>query len=606
MTTRYINTASTAGGNGTTNDTTGANRAYASHSGWEAAEQAILAEDHIVWFEGTAADTTKFIIDGWDPGAFKIILKTDPNAAAGRHQGIYSTSKARMETDLAAGFDYGIRILENNVEITGYQFGCTTSGSASDAAAISVSTFGGVAVTGAKIEGCFIKKLSGTVGPCQGIRVWITGSVARIGKNILVDWRNGATNWWSGVSYANSPTIYIYRNTAINCYYGFQCAGFLTKQNIAQLCTDGYSGAPAAGSDRNCSDIAADAPGTNPVTGTVTFVGGGDYHLASTDTVARDAGLSLSSDADYPLSTDIDEQTITGTPDLGADEYFAAAASAAYGRAPIPFHPGRSAGRSGTPVSARFYKSPRNTAAAAFAVYTQLLLGSLSFSGANTKQTNKTVIGSLTFLGTITKTTSKVFSGALSFSGALAKTTAKIFSGVLSFSGATTKTTFKVLSAALTFVGTTVKYTTKSFSGALSFSASAIKRTNKSFSGSLSFAGAVSTLKVFVRDVGGVLSFASGSITKNTSKLISASVSFSGNAVKSTGKLLVGSLTFSGSALKRAAKSLAGALSFSASAVGTLLGTVTAGALRAVLRIMPSLSGSVKSRSALKGTAKTK
>ena len=44
MQTRYINTASTAGGDGTTNATSGANRAYASFAEWEAARQASLTE----------------------------------------------------------------------------------------------------------------------------------------------------------------------------------------------------------------------------------------------------------------------------------------------------------------------------------------------------------------------------------------------------------------------------------------------------------------------------------------------------------------------------------------------------------------------------------
>lgn len=612
MTTRYINTASTAGGDGTTNATTGANRAYASHSGWEAAEQAILAEDHTVWFEGTAADTTKFIIDGWTPGSFKIILKTDPNAAAGRHVGIYSTSKARLETSLTVGFDYSIQILENNVEITGYQVGCATSGSASDAAGISVSTFAGVAVTGAKIEGCFIKKLSGTVGPCQGLRVWVSGSIARIGKNIFVDWRNGAADFWASVSFANSPTLYIYRNTAINSYYGYQCNGQLTKQNIAQSCTDGYSGVVAASSDRNCSDIAADAPGTNPVTGTVTFVGGGDYHLAAADTVAKDAGISLSSDADYPLSTDIDEQSITGTPDLGADEYFAAAADAARGQVSIPFHPGRSPGRSGTPVSARFYQSPRNTSAAAFAVYTQFLLGTLSFSGANTKNVNKVVAGTLTFSGVLSKitsktlsglltfagelakTSSKIFSGLLSFSGALAKTTAKIFSGVLSFSGSTTKTTLKVLSAALTFIGTTVKRTDKIASGTLSFSgALASSRTLlRSIAGTLSFTGEASTLRNLIKSIGGSLSFASGAVLKSIAKPVSGTLSFSGGILRRVDRLLSGVLAFAGSAVKRIPISLSGSLSFSAAvtAVKLTISTLYHYAESIVLRVINELT----------------
>lgn len=62
------------------------------------------------------------------------------------------------------------------------------------------------------------------------------------------------------------------------------------------------------------------APGSNPETGTPTFIdaAGGDYHLAESDTLALGQGADLSADASFPLSYDIDDQAITQWS-IGAD-----------------------------------------------------------------------------------------------------------------------------------------------------------------------------------------------------------------------------------------------------------------------------------------------
>lgn len=71
--TRYVNTASTAGGDGTTNNTTGATRAYASLSEWESNEQTDLVTDgdsHVCLVDGSGGeDTTSTLIAGWTTGA---------------------------------------------------------------------------------------------------------------------------------------------------------------------------------------------------------------------------------------------------------------------------------------------------------------------------------------------------------------------------------------------------------------------------------------------------------------------------------------------------------------------------------------------------------
>lgn len=123
---RFVNTASTAGGDGTTNATTGANRAYASLNEWEAAEQTNLVtagDTHRVVCEGTAADTTRTDVSGWTTGASNFItIETDPNAAAGRHNGKFSTSHYRIDTTATEALairDLFVRVFGLQLRTTG-------------------------------------------------------------------------------------------------------------------------------------------------------------------------------------------------------------------------------------------------------------------------------------------------------------------------------------------------------------------------------------------------------------------------------------------------------------------------------------------------------
>lgn len=86
--TRYVNLASTAGGDGTTNATTGANRAYASLVEWEAAEQTDLVsagDTHVVECSGDGQDVGQLSIAGWTTGASNTITVTV--ASGSRHNG---------------------------------------------------------------------------------------------------------------------------------------------------------------------------------------------------------------------------------------------------------------------------------------------------------------------------------------------------------------------------------------------------------------------------------------------------------------------------------------------------------------------------------------
>lgn len=122
-TTRYVNTASTAGGDGTTNATSGANRAYASLSEWESAEQGTVGagDRHIVECSGTAADTTAVAIAGWTINdADSLIIRGNRGDSAGFYDGNfeYSTSHYRIEPSTT---DHALHIDTQNVLVDGIQ-----------------------------------------------------------------------------------------------------------------------------------------------------------------------------------------------------------------------------------------------------------------------------------------------------------------------------------------------------------------------------------------------------------------------------------------------------------------------------------------------------
>jgi len=95
---RYINTASTAGGDGTTNATTGANRAFASLSQAESTLYATpVSDDLTILCCGTAADSIVTIRELTTSVSYTITVEGNPNDVNGLHQGKWSTSHYRIE-----------------------------------------------------------------------------------------------------------------------------------------------------------------------------------------------------------------------------------------------------------------------------------------------------------------------------------------------------------------------------------------------------------------------------------------------------------------------------------------------------------------------------
>ena len=120
---RYLNTASTAGGDGTTNATSGGTRAFASQSEAEANMGGSATDDYILDCCGSTADTTAVIIDfptNLTTGTF--LVRGNRSDPAGFYNGNLVISTSHYYLSQSSAF-YCIRIQEANVTIDGIQVG---------------------------------------------------------------------------------------------------------------------------------------------------------------------------------------------------------------------------------------------------------------------------------------------------------------------------------------------------------------------------------------------------------------------------------------------------------------------------------------------------
>ena len=206
----------------------------------------------------------------------------------------------------------------------------TKSGEVHTAGKVGVYFDTSVVVCDFKLSHCIIKgNGAGSMGDYYGVELNsnLSGDLY-VWNNIIYDFNVTNSSSGGGILINDSGyNSYIYNNTIFNCKVGIeQISGTaVVKNNVTQLCQDGYAGTFGAASTNNVSDIVSDALGLNPLTGRVYFAeendaGNLDFHLNPFDTLAKDNGIDLSSDPNWQFSEDLDKQTRTGSWDIGADE----------------------------------------------------------------------------------------------------------------------------------------------------------------------------------------------------------------------------------------------------------------------------------------------
>ncbi len=268
----------------------------------------------------SGADTAPVAIGGYSTALPNYIKLYTPNNTANeanssqRHQGKWADTSYRLEVSTNAA----IIIFDKNTMIDGLQIygidntGITTQSIGENNAQMHIKNN--------------IIKHSGNAANKYGIILNYEASMGfgfgYVANNIVYDFNvsngqgisSGSGGWYG----------YFYNNTVINSNYCFTNGGgtVIVKNNIAQNCVDGYRLIVSASSTNNISDLASDAPGTNPKDSTVVSfadAANGDYHLAASSS-ARNVGADLSADTNFAFSSDIDGHTRSGAWDIGADE----------------------------------------------------------------------------------------------------------------------------------------------------------------------------------------------------------------------------------------------------------------------------------------------
>lgn len=339
--TYYVNTASTPGGDGTTNNTTGATRAFAAMTDAEAAlQQNMVTNDVVVRINasGSAADTSGVTFSGWTGDATRYLEVVGDNTT-----GKWDTAKYRISVTGAAptlllisGAAYS---RWNNIQFEIARTGTSTA--QSDGVRISAVT--GTNNVDIRFDSCILKGTSfdATItGNTHGFQCRLAGSGQRaIYTNCVavVDNPNGGTDY-GFIAFGSSSSARVdWSNCTSKSGAGdFQVSSGSASTVRAKNCLaagGGFTGSALLTSLNNASANAT-ATGTGAITNaTFTFVDDAnlDFHLASGDSSgAKTGGTNLTADSDFAFSTDIDGHTRpSGSTawSIGADEYNSGGAS---------------------------------------------------------------------------------------------------------------------------------------------------------------------------------------------------------------------------------------------------------------------------------------
>jgi hypothetical protein len=257
----------------------------------------------------SSADEIAVTIDDWTTGEYNYIRIYTTDTA--RHQGKWDTNRYRIGPPPSDPFTSHINIIEDYTIIEGLQ----------------VTPYNGAFRNGIYINAdyCYISNniIKGGGNDQTGI------SVASGVLNLAYIWNNIIYNMGSYGIYEladSNALIYIYNNTIYNIPTGVISYGSqsILINNITNDCSIiGFDIDPHADSDFNISSDGS-APGSNSQTNaSVTFVdeANDDFHLDTTDTIAKDAGTYLYNDSNIRITDDIDGNSRNiARFDIGADE----------------------------------------------------------------------------------------------------------------------------------------------------------------------------------------------------------------------------------------------------------------------------------------------
>lgn len=327
---RYVNSAS-SGGDGTTNATSGGTAAYASLS-------ACFSDIVSDYPSGLVAADVQINVDvtGLCPGAGGASMSSSIiqdatrflrlRAASGQaHAGYFDASKAGFDR---AGSGVVIDAIQPYTRIENLQIvNDSTSTSIGDGFTWSA------AATNIRITGCVFHRYNRSGTATGGDALNWSGVVQ---KGVIVANCVFSGTWYYAFDANYNDTgssIVLYNNTGVGMVGGgFRMGGgpqnnsLFWKNNRMESAGTCYSisGTQTTANNFSSDTSSPDGASYRSKTGTYTNSGGFDYSLQTGD-AGIDQGADLSADGTYAFTTDIVGTTRSGTWDIGAFNYAAAA-----------------------------------------------------------------------------------------------------------------------------------------------------------------------------------------------------------------------------------------------------------------------------------------
>ncbi len=269
----------------------------------------------------TNPDTTSVTIDGWTTTSANYISVYTTSTA--RHNGKWDTNKYRL---VATPSNYAaIYIYEDFVRIDGLQVQPTGSGASTHGITVESNTAGAES----QISNNIVYGSSTAAGKTEFFGIQMFNGAAntmKVWNNIIYDFTGAFASEAAIMQGGTAGTLYAYNNTIHNSYLGlYRLGGTLTAVNniIKGSATDGAYVGIFTSSNYNATDVADTGDGGAQSKQSVIFTfadeTNDDFHLAQTDTAAKDSATSSVSVIGF--TDDIDGETRSGTWDIGADEF---------------------------------------------------------------------------------------------------------------------------------------------------------------------------------------------------------------------------------------------------------------------------------------------
>lgn len=326
---RYINSAS-SGGDGTTNATSGATAAWASLSAADSALNTAYSGNCVTADVQVNVDVTG-LAPGKSGSAMAAITQDATRfiryrAASGQmHLGYYGAGKAGFDR---AGGSIIADTVPSYTRFENLQFVNDSTG----------TSFGdgltwSSAATNIQVLNCVFHRYNRSGTATDGSALLWSGIVQ---KGIIVANCVFSGTWWYAFDANYNDTgssIVLYNNTGVGMVGGgFRMGGgpvnnsLFWKNNRMESAGTSYaiSGTQTTANNFSSDTSSPDGASYRSKTGTYTNSGGFDYSLQTGD-AGIDQGADLSADGTYAFTTDIVGTTRSGTWDIGAFNYAAAA-----------------------------------------------------------------------------------------------------------------------------------------------------------------------------------------------------------------------------------------------------------------------------------------